>query len=222
MFKIMELSDLFVDACVRDESNNLMFLSVYGRDTAIHQLLAAFQLGRSDGGLESIRLQDEMDGKVHPVSVMKPDRLTKHTGRLPTNLFGNLAHVWIYDPALLQPDKASKTAWVFLDEAIKEDASDRLIDLVWASYKAMSPIPLLDSWREIVLRASEASCLTFLEATPFPPLGNVTAIRVTMHESFPEDVSAMVRAGMIGIAGEEVRWMDQLREQVNNQQQEAA
>ena len=40
LFKLRELSDLFADACVRDEAGQLMFLSLYGRDTAIQQLLA--------------------------------------------------------------------------------------------------------------------------------------------------------------------------------------
>ena len=221
MFKILELSDLFVDACVRDESNNLMFLSVYGRDTAIHQLLAAFHLGRSDGGFDSMRLRDEDTGTVHPVSVQRPDRLTKHTGRLPSNLFGNLVHVWVYDPVMLQPDKGSGTAWVILDEALGQDSRNRLIELIWSSYKALSPIPLLDSWQEVVLRATEDSCLEFMEGSPFPPLGNVTAVRVTIPESFSDDVSAMVSAEMIGIAGEEARWMDKAR-QLQQPQQEAA
>lgn len=214
MFKILELSDLFVDACVRDESNNLMFLSVYGRDTAIHQLLAAFHIGRSDGGFDSIRLRDETNGTVHPVSVQRPDRLAKHTGRLPGNMFGNLVHVWVYDPAMLQPDKGSRTAWVFLDEAFGQDSRNRLIELIWSSYKALSPIPLLDSWQEVVLRATEETCLDFMEGSPFPPLGNVTAVRVTIPESLADDISAMVKAGMVGIAGEEARWMDEARQQL--------
>lgn len=211
MFKLLDLSDLFVDACVRDESNNLMFLSVYGRDTAIHQLLAAFQLGRSDGGLETIRLKDESTGEIHPVSVSKPGRLTKHTGRLPRNLFGNLIHVWIYDPVMLQPDKASRTAWVVMDEPFTGESRDRLLGLIWSAYKALSPLPLLDSWSEIVLRATEGSCVTFMQGASFPTLGNVTAVRVTIPESFTEDISTMVKEGMIGINGEEIRWLDQAR-----------
>jgi len=59
-----------------------------------------------------------------------------------------------------------------------------------------------------------------MEGSPFPPLGNVTAVRVTIPESFSEDVSAMVRAGMIGIAEEEARWMEEARQQ--QQKREAA
>lgn len=212
MFKFMELSDLYADACIRDESNNLMFLSIYGRDTAIHQMMAAFQLGRSEGGLHAFRLLDEGSGQVHPVSIGQSDRLTKFTGRLPReNLFGNLVHAWIYDPVLLQPDKASRIAWILMDEPFSEASRDHLQRLVWEAYKALSPLPLLDSWREVVLRATESICLTFMEATSFPPLGDVSAVRIALPDSFADDLSSMVKSGMVGIEGEEARWIESAR-----------
>ena len=39
MFRIKELGDVFVDACVRDQAGQLMFLSCYGRDGALHPSL---------------------------------------------------------------------------------------------------------------------------------------------------------------------------------------
>jgi hypothetical protein len=35
LFKIKEVSDLMVDACLRNEAGELMFLSIYGRDTGL-------------------------------------------------------------------------------------------------------------------------------------------------------------------------------------------
>ena len=115
LFKLRELSDLYADACVRDESGQLMFLSLYGRDTAIQQLLAAFTLKVREGGLNSFHLQDP-DGQAQVVHVGNADRLEKFTGKLPRdNLFGNLVHVWLYDPALIRPDRSNRVAWVLVD-----------------------------------------------------------------------------------------------------------
>ncbi len=100
MYRIKEMSDVFVDACIRTETGELMFLSCYGRDTAIQQFLAAFSLGPQEGGLLQFTLLDNPP-KAHLVRIGAHERLTKLTGRLPkANLFGNLTHTWIYDPAL--------------------------------------------------------------------------------------------------------------------------
>ena len=53
LYKVIELADLFVDACLRNESGELMFLSVYGRDTAVQQFKATMQLKPSSGGISS-------------------------------------------------------------------------------------------------------------------------------------------------------------------------
>ena len=79
LFKLKELSDLYADACVRDESGQLMFLSLYGRDTAIQQLLAAFTLKVTEGGLSAFHLQDP-EGQAHVVYVGNAERLEKFTG----------------------------------------------------------------------------------------------------------------------------------------------
>jgi hypothetical protein len=124
LFKLRELSDLYADACVRDESGQLMFLSLYGRDTAIQQLLAAFTLKVSEGGFDSFHLQDPA-GESHRVHVGNADRLEKFTGKLPRdNLFGNLVHLWLYDPALTRPDRSNRVAWVLVDGADDPSVQD--------------------------------------------------------------------------------------------------
>ena len=57
MFRIKEVADVFVDACVRDETGQMLFLSCFGRDTSIQQLFAAFYLRVSEGGLEYFHLR---------------------------------------------------------------------------------------------------------------------------------------------------------------------
>lgn len=195
LFALRELSDVFVDACVRDESGGLLMLSCYGRDTALQQLFAALSLPVSQGGFNALNLVDEQ-GRVQYVAVSRAERLTKLIGKLPrNNLFGNLAQVWVYDQALLQPDRANRIGWVLAQrEAAALDTQAR----VWAMVELLSPVPLLAHWREIVLAALGESIL-HLASTAYPPLGRIDAVRVQVPETFPAIVSQLVRDDAIGL-----------------------
>ena len=196
LFKLKELSDLYADACVRDESGQLMFLSLYGRDTAIQQLLAAFTLKVTEGGLSAFHLQDP-DGQAQVVYVGNADRLEKFTGKLPRdNLFGNLAHVWLYDPALIRPDRSNRVAWVLVDGVHHEANPLEVIwERAWELYKLLSPVPLLDAWQQAVLSRTGGEVVTLMGETAYPPLGRIGAARVSLPDIFPETVSGMVKAG---------------------------
>lgn len=200
LFKLRELSDLYADACVRDESGQLMFLSLYGRDTAIQQLLAAFTLKVTEGGLDSLHLQAP-DDRAQAVHVGNADRLEKFTGKLPRdNLFGNLVHLWLYDPLLLRPDRSNRVAWVLVDGVQAEpDRSEAIWDRVWGLYKLLSPVPLLDAWKAAVLARTGDEVVTLMSETAYPPLGPIAAARVSLPESFPETVSGMVKAGELSL-----------------------
>lgn len=196
MFKIKELADLFADACIRDEAGNLMFLSLYGRDTAIQQLYAAFYLKATEGGFDQVHLVDDR-GLQHIAFVGQADRLTKISGRLPkANLFGNLVHTWIYDPVVLRPDMANRTAWLLAIQEGDDDLQTVLDARIWEAYRQLSPVPLLDHWREPVVMGM-ADCVTFLSRTPYPPLGKASACRITLGEQFVPRVSGMVRDGTL-------------------------
>ncbi len=203
LFKLKELSDLYADACVRDESGQLMFLSLYGRDTAIQQLLAAFTLKVTEGGLSAFHLQDPK-GQAHVVYVGNAERLEKFTGKLPRdNLFGNLAHVWLYDPALIRPDRSNRVAWVLVDSV--QHASNPLEviwDRAWDLYKLLSPVPLLDAWQHAVLSRTGSEVVTLMRETVYPPLGRIGAARINLPESFPETVSGMVKVGELTLANQ--------------------
>jgi hypothetical protein len=200
LFKLKELSDLYADACVRDETGRLMFLSLYGRDTAIQQLLAAFTLKVTEGGLDSFHLQDPA-GESYLVHVGDADRLEKFTGKLPRdNLFGNLVHLWLYDPALVRPDRSNRVAWVLVDGI--DDPSNQteaIWSQVWGLYKLLSPVPLLDTWKQAVLSRTGDEVVTLMGETPYPPLGRIAGARVGLPDQFPEIVSGMVKAGDLAL-----------------------
>ena len=202
MLSIQHYPDLFVDACIRDESAELLFLSLFGRDTSMLQFFAAFSLKRSEGGL----LEGEqavftlLEGeRPHSVFVTDSGRLDKLTGRLPQrNLFGNLTHTWLYDPQVMRPDHASRSAWLLSDRG--NQAGDR--DRLWSLVKELSPLPLLDHWAQALLDGLGERIVRPLSDFRAPPIGRVGGFRVALGERFEDIVSAAVAQGVLTLDAE--------------------
>lgn len=197
LYRIKELSDLFADACVRNEAGQLLFLSAFGRDTGIQQLLASIALGAKEGGLTQFKLQapGEADDLV---LIGDAGRLEKLTGRVPRqNLFGSMTHAWIFDPALVVPDRANRIVWRIFGER-REPGSpaqhERFTAELWKTLAQLMPVPLLDHWREPVLREAGRH-VTWLERLASGPIGQVTGYKLELPQAFLETISALVRAG---------------------------
>ena len=208
LYRIREVSDLFVDACVRHPtSGELLFLSVYGRDGGMLEFFASFALPREQGGLTEFTLVNQ-DGATSTVYVNKPDALDKLTGKLTKgNLFGNLAHAWLYDRDVAKPDRANRRAWGLyptrhLDgRAIDESA---ITDRLWQQLRDLSPVPLAEDWRGTVLElATERKFVTWLDEPGglCPPLGQVMACRIELGPDFIAEISAAVRLGSLRAPG---------------------
>lgn len=212
LWGIREFSDVFLDALVRNEAGQLMFASLYGRDTAIQQLLAAFSLPVTSGGVDRItlkpveappRLGDGVAGVVplYPESPAGEDhrgiafigdasRLTKLAGKLPRrSLFGPVSHVFIYDPQVIDPDTANGRAWVL---TFGNEGQDHL-QSVWAMIQRISPVPLVDAWMEPVLTALGEKIITDLNATTWPALGPIQASLIDLGDDFTQAISLLVK-----------------------------
>ncbi len=207
LFRVREVSDLFVDGCIRDPADgSLLFLSTCGRDGAMLHLFAAFALSRESGGLDGFTLVD-VNGGEHRVPVPKPERLVKVTGKLPANLFGSLAQAWLFDQALTNADRANRSAWcMFLTwDGFAENAplpSD-IRAQVWQQLKELSPVPLLDAWQDEVMTMAEAE-ITWLdrEDERSRPLGAITACRIALREDFAQRIADAVREGRLEVEHE--------------------
>lgn len=201
MFQVKEVSDIFADACVRDDAGNLLFVSLYGRDGALLQLFSAFTLKRDQGGLDGFTLLDEM-GECHSIGVTGVDRLEKLSGRLPkANLFGNLAHTWLYDVRLVKRDYVNRIAWVINEVQNTDTASidQQLREQAWLVMKDLSPIPLLDHWQSTILALTGDQVIQPLAATLYPPIGRVTGFRLELNDTFISTVSDAVRSGHLTV-----------------------
>jgi hypothetical protein len=214
MYEIAHCSDVFVDACVRNEAGQLMFLSAYGRDTAIKELMARMELGARDNhGLAELTLKGTCDfaGESHTVVVGDPKRLEKHTGRLPKRkLFGNLTHLWIYDPVICAPDKGALTAWL-IDRPDDVKPSSDIRERIWVAICHLASIPLLPHWRDTILAAVWHDMVFEMGKSTGPdynprfskPLGGMQAFRVALTEHFPGLVSSLIKTRVLALNPDE-------------------
>ena len=68
LYRIDECPDLMADAYVGDEQGNLVFLSIWARDTAVQEFLARLTLGRDEQGLDQFHVITEQGASI-PVFV---------------------------------------------------------------------------------------------------------------------------------------------------------
>lgn len=189
MFEIDEFPGLFADACIRDLNGAVIFLSVFGRDTGLRQMTSAFHLGAARDGVDEINLTsvstlEKCNARIGDASVLE-----FHTGRLQTELFGDIVHGWIYNPMLEKPDFKSRLGWIIQPNM----SEDQLAKRIWEFYKALSPLPLMDHWKESVLLSTK-DYVTNLSDCDYPPIGKLQAIRVHLGLDFNQRLSSLVKS----------------------------
>ena len=209
MYEILKCADVYADACVRNEAGQLMFLSVFGRDTATRELMARIQLATGQDSLRELQLRGHGPhaGEIHTVYVSDPKELDKVTGRLPKCLYGELTHVWIFHPSVQAVDKGAKRAWIIEHGADLD--RQQLRQRVWQTVCELADIPLLAHWQTPVLDAIWAD-MVFEMGLRHPgdghvgarfcrPIGPVQACQVRLTEDFAQRVSVLIRSGHLGM-----------------------
>jgi hypothetical protein len=154
LLEIVEAPGLFADALLTEEGGNLLFLSLWGRDTAIHQLFAQLTVKIEEGGLRALNLRHH-DGHSDHVRMDAMELIEKHTARMPPrNLFGNLVHVWLYNRLAIEPDRANRHALLLFRPG--QDSDEATDDRLWLLVREISHLPLPPHWREPVLSLLES------------------------------------------------------------------
>ena len=211
MYRIEEFPEVWADACLRDSEGRFMFLSLYGRDGSLMQLLAAMDLGPAERGVQRFHLVDQ-DGTRHLVDVGSSERLAKQAAKLPKqNLFGPLNHLWVFDKALQTPDRANRIGWALhFDDDARAGRSARaagfspmtgLLHPVWRLVNTLSPVALQDHWREPILNwCAERGATQLMHSSLYPALGPVQAMRVSLNDHFQAFISQAVRERHLELA----------------------
>lgn len=152
IYSMVEIPDLQIDACIKDDNHNLVFLSVWGRDTSIQEFLGrAILNGKSkEYGLELFHVQ--LDYREIPVYIGDVKRLEKVKQKVSDrSLFGQLTHMWVYDSKCVKADKAThKATLLTLDESDEHHTTQ-----LWQVVKDLCPLPLLDHWELEILALIE-------------------------------------------------------------------
>jgi hypothetical protein len=193
LYHIDEGPDLFADACVCDESHYLIFLSLWGRDTAVREFLARLTLGSADRGLDRFRLVAAEDTSI-PVAVANVDRLEKRETRtFQRTLFGSMLHVWLFDSRCVRPDKANGSALAILPK----DGASRTQRL-WSLVQDTCPLPLLPHWRDNVLDLLQSQSMLLSLAFA---VGPVEGYRIALDvPSLTTALGDLIRSGVLNIA----------------------
>lgn len=145
LYRLDECPDLMADGCITDESGNLVFLSVWARDTAVQEFLARLTLGRAEDGLDQFHLITEQGSSI-PVFIGNADLLEKRITRaFRRTLFGSMVHLWLFDRYCITPDKANTRALAVLPKGTCQH------ERLWVLVRETCPLPLLDHWCEPVL-----------------------------------------------------------------------
>lgn len=190
LFSIKEQSDVFVDACVADVVGQLLFLSVFGRDTSLQQMFARFQLRANEGGIDALTVIGTE--KRMSVTIGDPNRLQKLTGRLPREtLFGNIAHAWVFDAHALEIDRANGAGWILVESAVHGGAA-AAGERRWRLVQLLARVPLLEAWRDVVLSDLGESAWH----TP-AYVGRVVAEKLALPDDFERRLTRLLRAGRL-------------------------
>lgn len=192
LFAIDECPDLMADACVGDEQGNLVFASVWGRDTAIQQFIARLTLGHDQDGLDQIHLLTRQESSI-PLFVGSVDRLEKRLTRVyRRTLFGSLINLWLFDRRCTRPDKSNASALALLPRsAVAPDAR------LWRLARDTCPLPLLDHWQAPVLAHLRAHGM--LHRLPLA-IGPLDGYRLAMDiPALTQALGDLIRSGTLDV-----------------------
>lgn len=193
LYQIIECPELMVDACLCDEQRSLIFLSIWGRDTAAQEFLARLTLSTKEHGLDHFHISTEEDLEL-PIFITNVNRLEKRSTRtFRRTLFGSMIHLWLVDKLCIQPDKANGNALAVLPKSCR-NRDQRL----WTLIRETCPLPLLAHWRDTVLKLlRDRAMLSSLSFCFGPVEGYRLSIDVPALTSA---LGGLIRSGEIGIS----------------------
>jgi hypothetical protein len=144
LLTLSEIHEVYTDAYLTDDANHLLFLSVWGRDTALQEFLARLQLPRSENGIKDFHITGtEINQYVIVPNVENLDKAIAKTSR--NTILGELTQLWIYDKIAVSADLANHRAlMLYSNDDVHSDP--------WPIIKNVCPLPLLNEWRETFLK----------------------------------------------------------------------
>ena len=144
--KIVDINGVFVDAFLLDANNEIAFISLIGKDTALQEFRARWSLPASQGGLTDFQI--ETNDSTIRLFLGEIKKMQMVSGRLSTHLFGDLIQLWLFKELSQKPDYANRQA---IQLYRPDDDADAIQDNLWTLIKDLSHLPLLDEWRAVIV-----------------------------------------------------------------------
>jgi hypothetical protein len=202
LMQIDVIPDLYADAALVDAYDKLLFLSLWGRDTAIQEFLAGISLANEEGGINSFFLSTGMRHTGDPmrklVQIGEAKRLNHYSGRMPaSNVFGgDMAHLWVFDRLVTDPDLANRRTIAISKSDKGSEVKNRSVtqSRIWQLTKAICHLPLLDHWADIVIRQFYSR--EWIK--DFSGIGvNGALIDLSLGEEVEDEISTLIRDGVL-------------------------
>jgi len=144
--KIVDINGVFVEAFLLDSNNEIAFISLIGKDTALQEFRARWSLPASQGGLTDFQV--ETDDSTLRLFLGEIKKMQTLSGRLSTHLFGDLIQLWLFKELSQTPNYANRQA---IQLYRPDDDADAIQDNLWTLIKDLSHLPLLDEWRVVIV-----------------------------------------------------------------------
>jgi hypothetical protein len=148
---IEEIGDLFVESLIVDDESDLIFMSVFGRDTAVTELLARASLSATDANsLTKITVWGSWGAKR---VFLDHGRLDKKTARIPGTRFGIICHAFLFQKDLGKADYKQQRAF-----QLYRQSDMNIQDKAWRLTQNLVRFPLPDHWREDAMAIAARVC----------------------------------------------------------------
>lgn len=195
LITLFNVDGIFCDALVNDDQDSLIFASLWGRDTAIQELLARLTLSAYEGGIADLVFKDQSVSGLKTVHLNDKNRLDKLTGRMPkANILGDMVHLMLFDKLVQVPDYANRKGYLLFDEkpkSVRQISNTNHGNQIWHTFKSICHLPMLDRWQQRI----EKLLKTEGWMTCYPGF-NASVIAIDLPEiAFDDIISEMIVAG---------------------------
>lgn len=183
---------LFSDAYLLD-GERFVFGSFWGNESTLQEFFARLSLPNHEHGLRSFTLQSPEGERVR-IQAGSVGDLSKLTGKTPpSTVLGAFCHVWIFDPALQNPNRGSGLAYVV---GTQDESLDHIRERTWTVVQELSRIPLLDHWcDEVMAMLDDKEWISALDGS------GVKGFRITLPaDELESEISRSIKSGKLSIS----------------------
>ena len=196
LFKLDAMGQVYADSFVGTESNELLFISLYGGQTEIRRLQSAITIGDKpeQGGLASISGGNGVT--KFNLRISNPNHLGQTSGVIQKTLFGDLVHLWVFNEHLLKNLDYSNGIGYFLIQDAEHPRE--LENQIWSRIKVLAEIPLLDEWQNLIMFHGQRFYRALNVTDPnseYPCIG----VKVDLSDGFTDFVAELLKSGDLPI-----------------------